>query len=740
MNRQLAPLFMVLCCVLSACGGGGSTNPPPPPPPAISVSFSTPPPSSLGLNATADVAVTVSNDSTNSGVTFSCTPAGACGTFSSVTSTSATYNSPASVPSGGSATIIATSVADTTKSAQKTVTITGPTISVAISQQPPPTMVAGAAAQVAATITNDSAGVDWTCIPTGSCGSFAPANTATGIATTYTAPPTPLTSAVTITATSHSDATKKASTTAITITKAATNAALHGQYAFLVLSPTGDRGTAAWVGSVNLDGNGGLAAVGGTTFAGIEDVVSPVRDDQNDSVYPTATNAASKYAVGSDGRGYITMATQKGELLTIRFVISSTNSSGVATHAEIIEADGVGADAGNPGSGTMDLQTLSASISGTYSVILSGVDAATPYPPVALGGVFNFTAGTPTTVTGTIDTNANGSFSSASFAQGQIDTPPDSNGRGTFHIVPANPEPARSFAYYVVSSKVVRIFESGGVSFTGGSMYSQGVQTGAIAGTYVYQHSGWSNTGRTVAAGLFRADAAGGINTGISDCNRGAAPPTTAQKAVALTNGGYTPTLGTPGILDMSFTDAAGASTFKGYMVDSSINILDPNSPGGGGGLLLHTDNQIIGTGVILPQQSPSVFSLNHAVNLVNSVASSSPKEIDLVGILTSDSSANFLGNLADYARDSPAPIPQIGAGLEGTFTADSLNPGRYTGTLIVTTLASGYSFLTGSPLGGGTTTPFSVAIYQATASQAFVVETDTQSLAAGQMLKQNLQ
>src|SRR4029077_20773499 len=69
------------------------------------------------------------------------------------------------------------------------------------------TVQAGATAQVTAAVTNDSAnkGVTWTVsCSAASCGTVSPSATASGIATTYTAPTTPPTStlSVTITATS----------------------------------------------------------------------------------------------------------------------------------------------------------------------------------------------------------------------------------------------------------------------------------------------------------------------------------------------------------------------------------------------------------------------------------------------------------------------------------------------------------------------------------------------------------
>jgi hypothetical protein len=741
MNRILAPLFILasLSFILMACGGGSSS-----PPPAISVTFSTPPPASIGLGLTANIAVTVSNDSANAGVVFSCTPAGSCGTFSAVTATTATYNSPAAVPSGGSVAIIATSVTDAAKNAQKTVTITGPPITISFTSTIPASLAESATLAVNVSLTNDTtnAGVTFTCAPMGSCGTFA---NPTAYGATYTAPATvPAGGTVTIIATSLAQASVSKSSTPITITSTASNASLKGQYAFLVLSPTGSRGTGAWVGSVNLDGNGGLAVVAGTNpaNAGIEDVVTPVRNDQGDGIIPTAMNAASKYSVDASGHGQIVMATVKGELLTISFVITSANSSGVATHAEIIEADGAGGEAGDPGSGTLDLQDPKAfsasSLAHTYSFTMTGVQNAAKNPPESLGGVLNLSA--PAAITGSVDIVSGGTVAASAAGTGsQLDNAPDANGRGTFHVVLPGASTTRSLTYYVVTSKVIRVFENSNISFTGGSMYSQGSPaTTSLSGPYVYQHSGWSTAGRTVAAGQFSITApATSFSGGISDANSGGLSANAPSTAKAV-SGSFAASATETGTINLILTDAAEttASTFNAYPVDPALNILDPNATGNGGALLLHTDANINGVGLLLPQASPKVFSSHYALNLGNAIAASTPNEIDLVGILTSDGSSNFTANLADYTQASPMPNPMIGAPLSGTFAVLS---GRYIGSFTVTSLVGGYSFLTGSITASATPATFSVAIYQATTSQAFVVETDAHAITTGQMVQQNL-
>lgn len=111
-------------------------------------------------------------------------------------------------------TITATSAADTTQSATATLTLIPVVVTVSISNAPPPTIGTGGTAAVAATVLSDfsSSGVTWSCTPVATCGSFNPAQTASGISSIYTAPATiPALGTVTITATSVSTSSVSAS-------------------------------------------------------------------------------------------------------------------------------------------------------------------------------------------------------------------------------------------------------------------------------------------------------------------------------------------------------------------------------------------------------------------------------------------------------------------------------------------------------------------------------------------------
>jgi hypothetical protein len=108
--------------MLVACGGSKYQ------PPAIMIAFSTsfPPPSALNTGATAGIAAVVTNDNANGGVSFSCLPAGQCGSFNPnpiASNVPTTYQAPPVVPPGNTVTVTATSVTDSSKFVSATITI-----------------------------------------------------------------------------------------------------------------------------------------------------------------------------------------------------------------------------------------------------------------------------------------------------------------------------------------------------------------------------------------------------------------------------------------------------------------------------------------------------------------------------------------------------------------------------------------------------------------------------------------
>jgi hypothetical protein len=591
----------------------------------------------------------------------------------------------------------------------------GSPIMVTITTPPPSSLPAGGTASVAATVSNDTAGagVSWSCTPSSACGSFNPVSTMSSASTIYTAPSAaPPGGQVVIMATSMTDSTKKANTS-VMITGSSSNASLKGKYALLLTAATGNQGTSVIAASVTADGNGMITG-------GVEELTAPGFYDLVDVI------TDGTYSIDANGRGTMLIHTINLETLKFSFVLTS------ASHALMVEVDG------DPASGTLDLQQpagasfTAAQISGNYSFAMDGLDNSGAFKHMSLAGSFA-ADGIGSLTAGTLDINNGGTFSTTSFT-GTF-TAPDSNGRGTMHV-----NAGRSFVYYIISPKVLRVFEGDNVSFVGGSAYAQGSAGSTIAalsGKFVYQHHGWSSPGRTVAAGQFSADGTGRITAGWSDANFGGSP--TIVNMGKVVTGMYLISGSPSGTLTLS--DAAGTSTFNLYLVDPALNILDPsNSSGGGGALLLHTDASIIGTGMLIPQviSGSAAFSQNYGINLVNSVDTTNiatVNEVHLVGRLASDGAANFTGT-ADYGQNSSnTQIVVKGNTLSGTFAADSANAGHFMGSFTLGTDPAIAVF----PFIAPAVSTFQVSYYQASASQALVIQTDTSADAWGYLLKQQL-
>jgi hypothetical protein len=518
---------------------------------------------------------------------------------------------------------------------------------------------------------------------------------------------------VVIIATSATDLTKNAQSNPVRITGTAANATLNGKYVLLLTAATGNQGTSVIAASVIADGNGLITG-------GVEELTAPGFYDLVDVV----TNGT--YSIDPNGHGTMLIHTVNLETLKFSFVLTSP------THALMVEVDG------DPGSGTLDKQQpagagfTAAQISGNYSFLLDGIDNTAPLNHMSVAGTFA-ADGISAVTSGTVDINNGGTFTTTSIT-GTF-TAPDSNGRG--HLILSV---GRDFVYYIISPKVLRLLEGDNISFVGGSAYAQGSAgstVAALSGKFDYQHHGWSTPGRTVAAGQFSSNGMGMVTTGVSDSNSGGLP-TTVIKGTAVT-GTYMISGSPSGTLNL--TDAAGTSTFNLYLVDPALNILDPNnSSGGGGALVLHTDTSIVGTGVLIPQvvSGSPTFSQNHGLNLVNSITSlTPPNEIHLAGRLASDGTANFTGT-ADYGQNGGHAPPNavIGNTLSGMFAADSVNLGHFTGSF---TLASDPTNPLWFPFISPTISTFNVSYYQASSSQALVIQTDTSGDAWGYLVQQQL-
>ena len=203
---------------LAGCGGGST---PSSTPPSISVSVS-PTTASLSGGGTQAFAVTVANDSSNSGVTWSI--GSGVGAISASTATSVTYTAPSMVSATNAVTLTATSNTDKTKSTSATITLTPPSTPPAITSVSasckPTSLQTGATSQCTAAVTGTggySSAVTWSVATVPSGNSTVGTINNAGLYTAPGAVPTP--NLVSITATSTEDTTKSGSTS-VTITAA----------------------------------------------------------------------------------------------------------------------------------------------------------------------------------------------------------------------------------------------------------------------------------------------------------------------------------------------------------------------------------------------------------------------------------------------------------------------------------------------------------------------------------------
>ncbi|MFZ0961846.1 MAG: putative Ig domain-containing protein [Terriglobia bacterium] len=123
-------LVLAICglAVIGGCGGGaGEVAISPPTPPAISLSPSA---QNIDQGQTVRFTATIENDASGKGVTWSCSGAvlmgTACGTFTSTTLSTATYNAPPAVSGNLSITVMATDVDDPAAYGSATVVVYPP--------------------------------------------------------------------------------------------------------------------------------------------------------------------------------------------------------------------------------------------------------------------------------------------------------------------------------------------------------------------------------------------------------------------------------------------------------------------------------------------------------------------------------------------------------------------------------------------------------------------------------------
>jgi hypothetical protein len=594
----------------------------------------------------------------------------------------------------------------------------------------PTTLAAGASSNVVATVAHaPSDQINWTCAPSGSCGSFNPTETANGGTSLYTAPSAaPSGGSVTITATSADHPSKSASVTVAITGVATANFVFYasGEENNPLIEGT-DQYSIAGVVAIAQDGSG-------TVVSGEQDYND---GDGNTSPQPAGDSiTGGTLAMATDGSGNatLTLTTNNANLPnggTEVFALAFANTN----HAVIVQFDGSATS-----SGSYDLQTSTAAPVGAPSVSFSFTASGTNtlFDPVCDGGVFSVDASGD--ITGVFDLNDFDSVPTVSLnnpipagvTTGTVDT----FGRG---VVSGFLFGGAAINYYVVGPEVLRLIAVDPTATAVGSAYGQGSTAGSFSsgsiGQSVFQIG--SSLDGYGAVGQFSTAAEAGVVKAEAHANTPVRETGTTCTGTGLCSfagegdyndlntggGGFvdaisgTYTVATNGYGSLNFDGSfATVSVFGVYAVDPTLNILDPNNTTDtadlGGALIAEMDANLFGTGSIVPQTDVAQTSFS-GFYAFGAQGDGNGAEFDFVGTATV-TPGEFIGegSLSDPFGVFTDPASEIPV----TFSATPALPdaaGRYfINPLIMAT-------------GPDTTVNLSdVAAYQASGGQLFWVDT----------------
>lgn len=717
---MLTPKGLVFFCLgsltaLAGCGRGVNTpiTPISQSSQPLSVVFLSSLPKSLAVQASAFLAAAATfaiappPGSANDLVTWSltCGSPGACGVFkANADANGVTYVAPTVIPAGNTITITATSIATPAKSASTVITIVPPIpISVSFSPTPPASLQINTSTSLITSIANDVTAnpqVQWivTC-SAAPCGAFSSATTASGVATTYTAPAAiPSGNTVTITASSVTDPTKSASTS-IVVTPVTARLA-DGTYVFQFSVATGSQSSFT---------TGVFTAVNGTITGGEQDS----NNFQSDSFGDLAPDPLQQkitggtYATTSDGNIQVAIQIGAYETETLTGALASAGRGFVS------------AINGAPGSGTLDLQTSITAPAGGYVLSLSGGDQYAD--PAWISGIVNVDgAGSISGSGSTLDVvDGYAAYGGTSSVGTSTVSAPDSYGRVLFqlHTGSGSALPSIDLVGYMIDATHIRLIEvDDAVNNTnfqgvlGGSAIGQGASTGKFAATsltglnYVFGAQGTDTRGPLQLAGVL---AFGGNNavTGTLNWND---LSNNAQSPLPFT-GTYT-------------VDPTGRVTISNLTGSSFAYSMHLYLTGDGNGFLLSNDSNDNFNGQTFQQQAApftaasfaGTYAMSDSTYVTARGSGASEPVIASGSILAAPaSSGNTIAGYADVGGVSP------NFAVSGTFAPNA--NGIFQGTVAGFNPAS-------------RTTAGAFSLYLVDGAQGVLIETDNTQLNLGHL------
>lgn len=438
-------ILTIFFLALSGCGG--STTPATPATPTthvVTISMGSSP-DHLGAAETYNFTATVANTA-NTAVAWTVSGCSSgCGTINSA----GVYTAPSFVANPTAVTIVATSQADTTKSASASLLLRPVSLSIAVDS--PGNIVPGTTRSITALLDHDplSAGVTWKisgAACTGDvCGTF---SSGTATAVIYRAPAAePSPNLITITAASVTDPARQVS---VTLTISGTPYLMQGSYAFLI-NGYRDHELEAVAGYFAVDGNGHLSGTWDANRGPIADVAQPI----------TGT-----YSMGLDGHGSIVI--QAGGN-TYSYILSVDPAGATG---RFIEATAPVADVHRASSGYLVRQDATAvqlsSTEGDRVIALYG--EATYTHVAAIGHIRTGTTPSNSVIDLSWAIKANMSQFPNNVVVDAVFTAPDmTTGRGTASLTVGTGATATyHFAYYIVSLSRLLLVQTDARGFNGG--------------------------------------------------------------------------------------------------------------------------------------------------------------------------------------------------------------------------------------------------------------------------------
>jgi hypothetical protein len=452
------------------------------------------------------------------------------------------------------------------------------------------------------------------------------------------------------------------------------NASLKGSYVYEVHGFDFNFNPFRQVGVFTADGNGNIT--GGS-------------DDS--SVSANGSQVAGTYTVAKDGTGFITISTSLG---TVNWAITLTSASEV----QLIEAD-----SDLNARGTAQLQppsAIAATLSGTYVFRLHQEVSAPNAPslvPAAEVGSLTISNGS---ATGAMDETVFGSAATATNITATFNAP-SGLGRGTGTLVDSSTSFTTDFVYYIVDiKKFLMLVTNAGAVGSGAAELQSGNVGNGLSGTFAFGSRGDDGTTFAGIATVGQFSASAGSLSGSEDLSQDGTSSSNVAIAScysASANGRVVVTDASGGTCSSTVTQVFWmVSPARAFFVNSDSNTVED------------------GSADLQTSQNFALSTFTQQYSMAMDGVDLNPELFSRVGVLQFDGKGNVKVNEVINASASGSGVNNPGI-LAGTYTVAS--NGR-----IVSTIDGG---------------SLNLVMYAISASQAYVLQSDSGITTSGQVLLQ---